>query len=181
MKQKNASNTNRSRTWEFLPFLVFEVILVVVLLGLVMYLIAQYKSQQFQPFELATAVGLLGGFSFGLAVVPDCPKQLSLRLRLIGVLYLAATIGFIIFGFYQAADQAQLVNNTSPILVRWWFTATFQVSFYSGALALVIALFYTVWSIPNLINWKDDPKGLLKSAFSLKNEKQEEGNAGCQD
>jgi hypothetical protein len=119
---------------------------------LVLYLIALYKSEEFRSFDLATVTGLIGGFMLVYAFANSCPQILKRRLRNAGVSYLISTIAFVIFGLYQAADQAGL-GDTLTGTSQEWFVVVYSATFYLGAIALSVALSITVWSIPALIRW----------------------------
>jgi peptidoglycan/LPS O-acetylase OafA/YrhL len=121
----------------------------VVLLGMVLYLLAQYKKDSFQPFELATVVGLLGGFIFVAAFGGKVPEGLRKRLKRIGSLYLLATISLVVFGFYQAADQAKLVPK--GWLTTGWMTVFYTLTFYMGTLSFIAAMWLTLRAIPEFL------------------------------
>ena len=136
--------------WRQLLMGVGQVFLGVVLTGMVLYLVAQYKMGVFQPFELATVVGLLGGFplvaSFGEKAGEERMKN---SLRAIGGLYLFAAICFVVFGFYQAADMAKLTPQVGSGV--WMFKVIYTVTFYGGALAFIFGMWNTLLMIPEFM------------------------------
>lgn len=122
----------------------------VVLTGMVLYLVAKYKMGIFQPFELATVAGLLGGFPLVAAFGDKVDDEgLRKKLRAIGGLYLFAAIFFVVFGFYQAADQAKLVPQTGAGV--WEFKVIYVATFYGAALALIFGMWMTLVIIPQLV------------------------------
>lgn len=137
-----------------------------VLTGMVLYVVAQYKMGSFQPFELATVAGLLGGFPL-LAAFGDKVDSEGLRKKLmaIGGLYLFAAIFFIVFGFYQAADQANLFPQTGA--GAGVFKVTYVVTFYGAAIALILGMWMTLGIIPQLVGL-GDVKDRVKKIFGRK-------------
>lgn len=125
------------------PF--FMALFVVILLGLAGYLVAQYNSSNFQPFDLATVVGLLGGFSFTIAFSDKCPDALRKNLRLVGALYLLATISFVVLGLFIPVDKLRIEALTG------WLTWIIPLSFYLGAVPFAIAVFLTLLNIGKII------------------------------
>jgi hypothetical protein len=119
-----------------------------VLLGMILYLAAHYIMGILQPFEMATVVALVGGFIFVAAFGEHVDEELRPKLRRIGVLYLLSTISLVVFGLYQAADQAKLLQKS----LTWVYTTTF----YMGVISFTAALVLTFWVIPEL--WKVKPK-----------------------
>jgi len=122
----------------------------IVLVGMVLYLGAQYKMENFQPLELAMVAGLLGGFPLVAAFAGKGEnEEIRKRLKMVGGLYLLAAIFFVIFGFYQAADQAGM----SPVSGQgvWMFKAIYATTFYTGAVALILGMLMSLEVIPRLI------------------------------
>jgi len=116
---------------------------------MVFYLVAQYKIGSFQPFELATVVGLIGGFPLVAAFGGKTEEAMSKRLKAIGGLYLFAAICLVVFGFYQAADQAGLVPSTG---FRGGIFKTIYVgTFYGGAITFTFGMWLTLLVVPELI------------------------------
>lgn len=139
-----------SGLWSQLLILLSQIFLAFVLAGMVLYLAAQYKMGSFQPFELAVVAGLLGGFpliaAFGEKVDDGGLRK---KLRAIGGFYLLAAICFVVFGFYQAADQAKLFPQTGAGV--WMFNVVYVVTFYVGAFALIVGMWMTLEIIPQLM------------------------------
>jgi hypothetical protein len=136
----------------------------IVLTGMVFYLVAQYKMGSFQPFELATTAGLLGGFpllaAFG-GKVDD--ERLTKRLKAIGGLYLLAAILFVVFAFYQAADQAKIISQTGAGV--WMFKVIYVATFYGAAVALTLGMWMTLEMVPMLMelgSFKDRIKKIFR-------------------
>lgn len=121
----------------------------VVLSGMVFYLVAQYKIGSFQPFELATVVGLIGGFPLVAAFGGKTEEAMSKRLKTIGGLYLFAAICLVVFGFYQAADQAELVPSAG--LGGGIFKIIYVGTFYGGAITFIFGMWLTLLVVPELI------------------------------
>ena len=122
----------------------------VVLTGMVLYLVAQYKMESFQPFELAMVAGLLGGFPLVAAFANKGDDETIIkRLKIIGGLYLFAAIFFVVFGFYQAADQAGLLPSSGQGV--WMFNVIYVTTFYGGALALTFGMWMSLELVPWLI------------------------------
>lgn len=121
----------------------------IVLTGMVLYLVAKYKEGDFEPFALATVAGLLGGFplvtSFGEKVEEGIKKQL----RWVGGLYIFSAIFFVVFGFYQAADQACLIPQSGSWV--WAFQVIYAVTFYGAAISLIIGMWLTLILLPKLV------------------------------
>src|SRR4030042_1585934 len=141
----------------------------VVLTGMVFYVVAQYKMGRFQPFELATAAGVLGGFPL-LAAFGDKVDNEGLRKKLmaIGGLYLFAAIFFVVFGFYQAADQAKLISQTGTEV--WVFKVVYVATFYGAAVALSLGMWMTLEIIPQLVGL-GGVKDRVKKIFGRKKER----------
>jgi hypothetical protein len=148
--EKGGENKGVGSDWgKWVFFVVGELFFMVVMLGMVLYLVAQYKKDSFHPFELATVVGLLGGFIFVAAFAERVVDTLSIRLKRIGSLYLLSTISFVIFGLYQAGDQAQLLQagESGSWIMKWVYPFTF----YTGAVSFIVAMLLTLWVIPGLM------------------------------
>ena len=143
----------KERWWDgVLPqvlLLISQIFFVVVVTGMVLYLAAQYKKSSFQPFELATVAGLIGGFPLVASFGDKIEAGMKKRLKLIGGLYLFSTIMLVVFGFYQAADQAGLLPSTGSGV--WMFTVIYAVTFYGGAFAFTIGMWMTLELIPQLV------------------------------
>ena len=139
-----------SHPGSFVVFGLSYLFFVVVLLGMILYLFAQYKKDIFQPFEMATVVALVGGFIFVAAFGEHVGEKLRPKLKRIGSLYLLSTISLVIFGLYQAADEAKLLQKS----LTWVYTATF----YGGAIFFIVAMLLTFWVIPELMEIRGKPK-----------------------
>jgi hypothetical protein len=136
-----------------------QIFIGLVLTGMVLYVMAQYKLKTFQPFELATVAGLLGGFPIvaafvdkgtnGLSNREKEAKKLNNKLKVVGGLYTFSAIMFVVFGFYLAADQANLIPSTGQSV--WIFQVIYIVTFYGGALTLVFGMWTTLELIPQLV------------------------------
>lgn len=162
-KETRARGSNRSQMGGLAGNVVFMLIFTVILIGLVLYLVAIYQTPQgFRPFDLATVAGLLGGLMLVCAYANSCPERLKLGLRKTGVSYLVSTMAFVIFGLYQAADQAGLGDKLTGAS-HGWFVGVYMTTFYLGAIALSVALFWTIWSIPALVRW-DGRKEVISDA-----------------
>jgi hypothetical protein len=120
-----------------------------VLTGIVLYIATQYKLVNSQPFELATVVGMLGGFPLVAGINEKANKKLSSRLKTIGGLYLFSAIMFVVFGFYLAADQAQLIKSDSK--GAWIFIAIYSITLFGGAIAFIGGMWLTLGIIPQLV------------------------------
>lgn len=127
-----------------------QVFFVVVLVGMVLYLGAQYKMENFQPLELAMVAGLLGGFPLVAAFADKGENETTRkRLKMVGGLYLLAAIFFVVFGFYQAADQAGMSPESGRGV--WMFKVIYVTTFYIGAVALVLGMLMSLEIIPRLV------------------------------
>ena len=139
----------RGTDWgQFALFALGELITLAILIGMILYLLAQYSKNSFQSFEMATVVGLVGGFIFVAAFAEHDDKKLGLKLRRVGVLYLLATIALVVFGFYQAADQAQLIKGG---FASGWVAGFYVFTFYAGALLFCAGIVETLTVIPKLV------------------------------
>jgi hypothetical protein len=149
-----------------LLILLFQLFFGIVLTGMVFYLVAQYKMGSFQPFELATTAGLLGGFPLLAAFGGNVDNEvLAKRLKAIGGLYLLAAILFVVFGFYQAADQAKIILQTGAgVLV---FKIIYTVTFYGAAIALTIGMWMTLEMVPMLMEF-GSVKDRVKKIFGTR-------------
>ena len=162
--------------WRELPgsllFGIGEVFIGIVLAGMVLYIVSIYKSGNSQPFELAGIAGLLGGFPLVAAFSEKVGEGLNLKkpLLVIGGLYLLAAVLFVVFGFYQASDQAGLAPSTGAGV--WMFKTIYVVMFYGGALALVFGMWRTIVLIPKLMGLGGF-KAELKNMFKPKNTEQD--------
>ena len=127
-----------------------QVFFVVVLVGMVLYLGAQYKMENFQPLELAMVAGLLGGFPLVAAFADKGENETTRkRLKMVGGLYLLAAIFFVVFGFYQAADQAGMSPKSGQGV--WMFKVIYVTTFYISAVALVLGMLMSLEIIPRLV------------------------------
>ena len=126
--------------------------MMLVIVGMVLYLIAQYKLQQFQPFELASIGGLLGGFPLMASFGERVSQPMARTLQRIGGLYLMGAILFVIFGFYQAADEAKLLDPNAGYsgLFKWIYTITF----YGGGLSFAGGMWSSLRLIPEWLGWQ---------------------------
>jgi hypothetical protein len=167
---KRFYNTHRSELWLFVSNIIFLFIFLAVFMGLIFYLYSLYKTQTFKPFELATVIVLLGGFLFYYANVQDCPPQLRGKLRRTGLIYLVSTVAYVLFGLYQAADQAGFGDKLHGAS-KGWFIGIYAFTFYVGAIALTFALFWTIMSIPALFRWRKDSN--ISLTKNIKNNKGE--------
>ena len=122
----------------------------VVLSGMVIYLVAQYKMGEFQSFELAMLAGLLGGFPLVAAFAGKREDEtVRKRLKVIGGLYLLAAIFFTVFGFYHAGDQAGIIPSSGQFVGI--YSAIYATTFYGGAIALVFGMWMSLELVPRLI------------------------------
>jgi len=122
----------------------------VALFGMVIYLLAQDKMEEFQSFELATLAGLLGGFPLVAAFADKREDEtVRKRLKVIGGLYLLAAIFFIVFGFYQAGDQAGIRPSNGQGV--WMYNAIYTTTFYGGAIALILGMWMSLELVPRLV------------------------------
>ncbi len=125
----------------------------VVLSGMVIYLVAQYKMENFQSFELATVAGLLGGFPLVAAFADKgTDEAIRKKLKRIGGLYLLAAIFFVVFGFYQAGDQAKIIPSDGR--AAWMFITIYMTTFYGGAIALILGMWLSLEMLPRLVGLK---------------------------
>lgn len=153
MASQNEANEAKVKQqwWSELPgqllMGLFQIFFGIVLTGMVLYLAAQYKTGTIQPFELATVAGLLGGFPLVAAIGRD--SEFKQTLLWIGGLYIFSAIFFVVFGFYQAADQAKLLPTTGSTV--WMFTVIFVTTFYTAAIALIIGMWKTLLFIPKMV------------------------------
>lgn len=151
---KEAKGRWWSSLWSQLLVGLGQVFFGIVLTGMVLYLVAQYKMGIFEPFGLATVTGLLGGFPLVAAFGERVDNQgLRNKLKSIGGLYLLAAICFVVFGFYQAADYAKLLPQTGAGV--WQFKVIYVVTFYGGAIALILGMWMTLGIIPQLMGLGD--------------------------
>lgn len=138
-----------SNLWGQLLVVLWQIFFAVVLTGMVLYLVAQYKIGGFQPFELATVAALIGGFPLIAAFGGKTEEAMSKRLKTIGGLYLFAAICFVVFGFYQAADQVKIIPSSGAGV--WIFKVVYIGTFYGGAIAFIFGMWMTLLAIPELI------------------------------
>ena len=148
---KKKRSEDSSEMWGLgrMVFMVFRYVLIaVILLGLVLYLVAQYKLQTIlQPFELATVIGLVGGFVFLAGFRESADDRMRKRLKGIGSLCLFSAISLTLFGLYQGANQANLLSTgTAAGLAK----IVYPLTFYVGAVGFIGAVFWTLWVIPDL-------------------------------
>jgi hypothetical protein len=76
-------------------------------------------------------------------------EELAKRLKAIGGLYLIAAVLFVVFGFYQAADQAKIISQTGAGL--WIFKVVYIATFYGAAIALTSGMWMTLGVAPTLM------------------------------
>ena len=103
-------------------------------------------------FNLAIISSLLGGFALTMMVAQKSyyPKFLHASLLLQGVFYVLATVAFIVFGFYLAADRTRMLENLQQLV------PVYTTSFYVGIISFGFSISLTIWSLIRLIskNWK---------------------------
>jgi ABC-type Fe3+ transport system permease subunit len=103
-------------------------------------------------FDLALFSGLLGGFALAVFVARQrqYPKYLQANLSLQGISYVLATVAFIVFGFYLAADRARLLEHLTQLV------PVYTISFYIGIISFAFGVSLTLWSLIRLFgkNWK---------------------------
>ena len=139
----------QSNLWNQSLTILCELFFVFVLVGMILYLVAQYQKDVFQPFELATVVGLIGGFPLMASFMDKTEGKLKNKLRIIGALYLLAAIFFVVFGFYEAADKAGLLKSAGAL--AWVLNAVYVVTLYLGAITFILGMLMTLLAIPELI------------------------------
>ena len=125
-----------------------------VLVGIVFYVAAQYKMEIFQSFELAMVAGVLGGFPLLAAFGGKVGNEgLRKKLRRVGGLYVFAAVLFVVFGFYQAVDQASLISQNGVGVEV--FKVVYAVTFYGAAVPLILGMWLTLRIIPELVGLGD--------------------------
>lgn len=135
------------------------------LLGIAIYVVAEYKLRIFQPFQLATVAAFLGGFPlvavFGFGEKID-DKRMRDRLRMVGGLYLLAAICFVVFGFYQAADMAGLLPASGA--ASWILKVVYGAAFTIGALGMAFGMLESLRILPWLLRpfWDSIRDGAMK-------------------
>jgi hypothetical protein len=149
-KKEKTKNRWWNGLWGQLLVGLGQLFFAVVFPGMVLYVVAQYKTGNFQPFELATVAGLLGGFPLIAAFNEKVDDEgIKKRLKAVGGLYLFAAICFVVFGFYLAADEAKLFP-TSGVGVGI-FNVIYAATFYGGGLSLIFGMWMSLEIIPRLI------------------------------
>ena len=151
MKSKGKEAKEKESWTDLLKPALWIVFFTVVLVGAALYLVAVYKVGDFQPFQLATVAGLLGGFplvaGYGEKLVDE---EVRKKLKVIGWVYLLSAIMFVVFGFYQAANMAGMFTGSAAL--EWIMIVIYGVTFYVGALAMI----YGMWKSLEMLG------GLLK-------------------
>lgn len=175
MTNANEQTRVKAKWWAGIPGQVLvgvsQLFFGIVLSGMVLYLIAQYKTGQFDTFGLATVASLLGGFPL-VATFSERVKDEGTRKKLgiIGGLYLFAAICFVVFGFYFKADQAHLLPQTGRNAVL--FDVIYVATFYGGAIAFIFGMWMTLEIIPQLMGLggiKERVKVIFRSRRRKKN------------
>ena len=150
-KGKEAKAKAKESWTDLLKPALWIVFFAVALVGTALYLVAEYKVGVFQPFQLATVAGLLGGFPLVAGYGEKSGDEgVRKKLIVIGWVYLLSAIMFVVFGFYQAADMAGIFT-VNEVLKRIMMVI-YGVTFYVGVLAMI----YGMWKSLEMLG------GLLK-------------------
>ena len=151
MKSKGKEAKEKESWTDLLKPALWIVFFTVALVGAALYLVAVYKVGDFQPFQLATVAGLLGGFPLVAGYSEKLGDEgVRKKLKVIGWVYLLSAIMFVVFGFYQAADIAGIFT-VNEVLKRIMMVI-YGVTFYVGVLAMI----YGMWKSLEMLG------GLLK-------------------
>lgn len=151
MKSEGKEEKAKESWTDLLKPALWIVFFAVALVGTALYLVAEYKVGVFQPFQLATVTGLLGGFPLVAGYGEKLgDEEVRKKLKVIGWVYLLSAIMFVLFGFYQAADRAGLFTGSGAL--EWLMIVIYGVTFYVGALAMI----YGMWKSLEMLS------GLLK-------------------
>lgn len=151
-KAKEKAKEKEKESWtDLLKPALWIVFFAVALVGTALYLVAESKVGVFQPFQLATVAGLLGGFPLVAGYGEKLGDEgVGKKLKVIGWVYLLSAIMFVVFGFYQAADMAGMFIGSGAL--EWIMIVIYGVTFYVGALAMI----YGMWKSLEMLG------GLLK-------------------
>ena len=114
--------------------------------GVFVYIMLVYIGETEPPgFELALIPSILGGLLFSGVGTASLPPQLQSQVKRIGILYLLATIGFILLILFLPAARLNLEGIAYCSVLSVLVFAIFESSFLFG-----IATFRLIYLTPEL-------------------------------
>jgi hypothetical protein len=122
-----------------IPFL--AALVLIIPFGLLGYMVAGYTADNLQPFDLAIADGVIGGFIFTATFSEKCTEEARRKLRPISVFYLISTISFVVLGIFIPVDKMETKVLTG------WLKWIIPVTFYLGAILFAVAVTLTLANI----------------------------------
>ena len=123
-------------------YVILFLLSLVVIIGLGFFVIRYAQEPGTSPFELATVVGLLGGFALAGGFVGQKDYAVQYDLRRIGALYLVSTILLVFYGLYIPLDI--LGADSLKTLIKIFMPITYWV----GALFFLGATMWFLWIVP---------------------------------
>lgn len=126
----------------YLPVIMF-------LFGIVLYIFETDFGREVgsSGFELATISAVIGGLILASGFLEKASNQLQFSLRRIGVLYLIATIFFIVYEISFPLIDNPLIDNPIAIWVVGISIASGALAFARATVLLVLVL-RELWSYP---------------------------------
>jgi len=95
-------------------------------------------------FDLAIVSGLLGSLILATGLMQQAPVVLRLKLRRIGVLFLLATVGFVVYGV--------LFSMIEYSIAQW--VVAFGMT--GGAICFAMGVLLLVLTVPRLWSMRED-------------------------
>ncbi len=117
------------------------------ILGIILYIVFRYSNpHNFQPFEMATVSGLIGGFALaGGFSANERLRVLVFSLRKIGAIFISATIAFSLFGIF-----IPLTDQSFPSSLTGLSGLISLIAVYLGAFLFTIGTIWFLCIIPRL-------------------------------
>jgi len=137
----------KRKTLRLIPMIVYFLLLI----GLPLYIALAFFGKTEPPgLELAIVSAVIGGllFSGGFPGIDSRNVKLAKKIRMVGLLYLVATIAFIFLALYLPLTQLKV----EEIWVNWFVVIVFSISLlsyvitFAWATAALASILSEVWS-----------------------------------
>ena len=119
----------------------------VLILGLFGYVLVTVPRGEYEPFELAIVSALLGGFVLASGFISRPADKLATGLKRVGVLYLVATIAFVVFGLYITLDKIATAGDSLSKLTQVIVPGSLYIGVpaFTWATASLVTLTPQIW------------------------------------
>jgi len=125
------------------PFLVY----VLLLFGVFLYIILGFSGKTESPLELAKISAIIGSLILAGSFFQGTSQEIRRGIRRVGILYLAAVIFFVLFGFYLPVAKEAVTKNVGyyVVYVVTIGSMVFGSFAFSWATALLTSLLPRLW------------------------------------